>query len=231
MALISFGFISDGSGAVGGLVITRTKGGLAIRARVSGTNPKSPRQTASRALFSQIASAWRSLGQDQRTAWDVAAAEWPYQNRLGQTQFLSGMALFQKLNTNRFLVGIETLMATPPDKPEIPLFSGVMCEGKNTGALFSLSYFFTAASMPEGWVVQIFATPPVSPGRNSRKYERVIGVFSSLTSGKIEAGEPYIEAWGDAPAGSRVNSRVSLIHLASGQRLLIGTMSAIISDT
>src|SRR3989304_7368357 len=123
-ALIKMGaFVADISGKVGATIFPRNKGGSYAKNRVVPANPQSSFQANVRSLFTAITQAWSGLTSNQRTGWNSAVGDFPYQNRLGETKTLSGKALFQKLNENLLNVG-ESVIDDAPSPVSVPSVTG-----------------------------------------------------------------------------------------------------------
>jgi hypothetical protein len=93
------------SGSIGGLTGSHNRGGLYLRARRVPTNPNTNYQITARSNLASISSAWGSLTDAQRTAWNLYASNVPVINALGDSIFLSGQQWYVKCNTVRMLAG------------------------------------------------------------------------------------------------------------------------------
>lgn len=74
MATIKGQMFGDIKGKIGGMVLTRSKSGKMIRARVQPTDAKSPAQVFTRTLFSQSMSLWNSLTLVVKRQWNSYAS-------------------------------------------------------------------------------------------------------------------------------------------------------------
>lgn len=59
------------SGKLGNVVGVRYPGGVALRTRVTPTNPRSSRQQAHRSLYTQFTKKWNSLGGTNQDSWSL----------------------------------------------------------------------------------------------------------------------------------------------------------------
>ncbi|MBA7680842.1 hypothetical protein ES703_89163 [subsurface metagenome] len=107
---------SQASGSIAGVTYSHNRGGMYTRARVTPTDPSSSRQQGLRAAMGTLAPYWgQTLDAAQRAAWDLYAANVPWQNPLGQTIFLTGQQHFLRCNVPRIPYAIAIL----DDAPEV----------------------------------------------------------------------------------------------------------------
>lgn len=115
MALLKFGGgITEMRGSIAGNVYSRNRYGAYARARTTPVNPASQRQSAIRALISDISQAWfNTLTQAQRDAWNVFAAAVPEKNKLGEVIYLSGFNQYCKSNLAAQNAGLPAIAEAP----------------------------------------------------------------------------------------------------------------------
>lgn len=116
------GLVSDIKGSANGSVFARNSGGLYFRNQPS----KKPKQTA-KAVRSQIkwgalASKWRTLTNEQRTAWNQSVSSFPKKNVWGDDRKRSGFELFMQLNRLRLTANAGILLV-PPTPKGMPQFN------------------------------------------------------------------------------------------------------------
>lgn len=100
--LITSQVIASGSGSVGGLTLSRNRGGMYFRARAVPTNPNSTQQQAVRNAMSFLAAYWRNtLPEADRIDWATYAANTAMVNKLGAQVFLTGQQHFIRSNVSR----------------------------------------------------------------------------------------------------------------------------------
>lgn len=225
MALIKLTAIVDNiSGKLNGTVFARNKGGHYMRSKSNPTNPKSIFQMAVRGDFGAMAGAWRQLPQAIRNAWDAAAPDFPYQNRLGDTKILSGFSLFMKLNQN-----LEVAGATPDfDRNIVPLgvsqptFVGavLMSPGPTSQALLEVNVERTESQQTNTMLV--YATPQFSPGiKNFENKLRLIAT-QAVVEGSGNVNFDFTEEWEDrfgtlTEPGGKIGVAVRFINNISGE--------------
>lgn len=217
MALIKLTAIVDQiSGKLNGTVFARNKGGAYMRSKSKPSNPQTTAQMGVRAAFGAIASAWRGLPQNARNAWNEATANFPYQNKLGDSRILSGFALHQKLNRNLQLIGLP-MISTPP-LPS-PTATVVDVNVSVTNAEFLVTPTFDGAEN-DADVVAIFATPSLSPGiQNFKKELRLVDTISigDFNEGRPDVLDTYSAKFGVPVTGAKIGMKFVVINSVSGQ--------------
>ncbi len=114
MALIRFPEGQQRSGSVGGTVYSHNRYGAYIRARSIPVNVNSDRQVAVRNVLRNLAIAWENvLTPVQRAAWDEYAANVVWQNKLGDSVSLTGLAHYIRTNVPYFLAFSTAIDAAP----------------------------------------------------------------------------------------------------------------------
>lgn len=229
MALIKLTAIVDNiSGKLNGSVFARNKGGHYVRSKSNPTNPRTGIQSSARAAFASIAAAWRGLTGAQRSAWNGATNDFPYQNKLGDTKTLSGFSLHQKLNRNLQLVGAAAL--TVPNSPvntaaptDMTLVNGGVGELTLQGDLNA----DTAAG-----ALLVYATPAISPGINN--FTNRLRLIGQLAHGGFTTGTDiatmYTNKYGALPIGAKIGVQVVNISTATGQASAPAVASVVVTQ-
>ena len=110
MALIKLGGIVTAiSGKMGGTSFGTSASGA--YAKNSGTPRKTitVKQRKAMALMGTTAQQWRELTSAQRNTFNAASPDYPYLNRIGETKFYSGYAIFAQLKNNGINVAFSGL--------------------------------------------------------------------------------------------------------------------------
>jgi len=107
------GLVSEIRGKEGGIVFARNRGGAYVRMFVKPTNPGTPGQSLVRSRLTSLSTAWRTLLEELRIAWNNAAAEFPFTNKVGDIIYLSGQQLFVKFNQNLLYAGLAVQLTAP----------------------------------------------------------------------------------------------------------------------
>lgn len=104
-------FIDRGSGSIGGLTVSRNRGGMYMRGRGMPTNPNTEFQQAVRSAAAQLASNWRNvLTEDQRISWDLYAENVQLPNSLGDPRNVGGLGMYLRSNVPRIASGEADLV-------------------------------------------------------------------------------------------------------------------------
>ena len=226
MALIKLTAIVDNiSGKLNGTVFARNKGGHYMRSKSNPTNPRTTPQSIVRGVLGSISSKWRALTQGQRDAWDGAAPDFPYQNRMGDTKILSGFSLFMKLNQNIFNAGAGiTALVNPPAPVEVsqPIFVGGSFGVNAAGTAVSLAEIdleFVQSGEPARAI--LFVTPPMSAGIKNfsnrlRKLDNAV-IPSSGGTTSFDIGSDYQDKFGVPQEGAKIGYAVRIVSTVTGQ--------------
>lgn len=106
--------IAEARGKVGGIILSRNRGGPYIRSFATPINPQTPLQQSNRIVFASLVGKWNNtLTPAQRTGWNDFGEANPVPNTLGQDNLLSGQNWYIKANHTRLLAGV----ADEPDAP------------------------------------------------------------------------------------------------------------------
>lgn len=223
MALIKLTAIVDNiSGKLNGTVFANNKGGHYMRSKSKPTNPQTAEQSLRRSVFASIASSWRELNQGQRNAWDQAAQDFPYTNRLGDTKILSGFSLHQKLNTNLTLVGQAAELAGPPSPQGVGSVVGAvgsyMLPGPGDQPLSEVE--FDMEGKRAGTQVLVYATAGLSPGiSNFNNRLRLIDVGPPALNGSttLNITAAYFDRFGTPTEGAKIGYGLRVINQTTGE--------------
>ena len=221
MAIVKLSaLVSDIRGKVGGNVFARNKGGAYVRNYTKPTNPSTLKQQGVRLLFAALASAWRGLTSGQRTSWNEATPNYPFQDKLGQTKYYTGEQLYMKLNSNLNAIG-QTLLNVPAVPVEFPTMAPVSASGdiSDTEILYELD-INGAAVIPAGFNLIVEGTAPISAGisapqRGLFKQVAVLAAAADTSTNDLYAG--YAAVFGAPVANDFIYLRARLVALASGE--------------
>ena len=117
MAIIRLGSTVIGiRGTVAGVTFSRNKGSLYARHWSRSSNPRTPKQAASRGQPGRMAMLWQQLSGAQRDDWNALADSDPEPrfNAFGDPIDLSGFGYFTSLNQRRARLG-QTMLHDAPE--------------------------------------------------------------------------------------------------------------------
>lgn len=115
MANLAFSaLVADARGSIGGVVLSRGRGGPIARARVKPINPRSTLQAARRASVAYLMKYWsNTLTEQQRTDWRAYAAGTSWTNKLGQSIAMNANSAFLRLNNLQRLIPSIVIAEAP----------------------------------------------------------------------------------------------------------------------
>lgn len=183
---------SAASGSVAGVTYSRNKGGMYTRSRAIPSNPNSAAQLSVRDNLTVASQAWSGLTQVQRDEWNALAPTVSWTNTLGQSIQLSGINLFNQVNSLRLLAGLALLEAAPADavRADVPLIDEVTT---STGSLdVTTTNSFAATDK-----LLVFVSRPTNPGRStSAQPKRFVGIGAAGSPGPLSMTEtdPFASA-------------------------------------
>jgi hypothetical protein len=213
MAVIKTGqVIVDIRGSIGGVTFSRNGSGAFVRNKVQPIDPNTPGQGRSRARFGTLSSSWRALTPAQRDSWIAAAPNYPYQNPVGDTIFLTGSQLFQSVNSVYIFPGSglpepdkQTISEVPPTFTIASFYSSIqdsypiLADGSgltNSGGVL-INLPGGNPSIVPGELFTVYATPIVSAGKKSSAGLEFHPVWSAEADG----------GWSSAPFVTEPNAQ------------------------
>lgn len=206
--------VVDGRGKIGGHVASKNREGAYLRTKVSPVNPQTTYQQNARSLLANFSQGWRGLTQGQRDAWNSAVESWKSTNVFADIVTPTGKNLYTKLNVN--LSNIEkATINTPPLPMEVvePVINEV------TAADGDLSISITDESIVTGQSMLVFATEPVSPGKDFVKnLYRMLGVVAFVDETPVSIQTQYAARFGAIPAGQKVCVKLVPVVDTTGQK-------------
>lgn len=133
-----------------GLTFSHNRYGSYIRNRSTPVNPNTDRQQAARGAFAQAAVLWsETLTQANRVAWNDYASAVPVLNKIGQTVFLTGFAMFLR-SASMLILDAHAAVAPGPTVLTLPLVDGTMAATISEATqLISLAFDDTMAWLDE----------------------------------------------------------------------------------
>lgn len=223
MALIRFSnLVNDIRGSTGGNTFARNKSGAYVRNRTTPLNPGTSAQSVARADLAALSQGWRQLGPDQRDAWNAAAENYPYQNKLGEERFYSGEQLFITLNRNMQSAGQPLLESPAAPAGTIAVVSATMTA--NNGTALTIDSATLSGDSDTNFQVVVMASAPLSAGifRPSRSKFKNIQVVSSTEIASADLVQAYSAVYGtdtiDDNVGSKLFLRMYVVNITTGER-------------
>src|ERR1035438_2521119 len=188
------------TGTLGTTVSLKTRYGQVRRQYVKPKNPRTPAQVRIRSNLGRVSARWRTLTEEQRVAWTLAARDTQSRHRLGRSSYLTGCQFFIKINCARAAVGLSQLVDPPkaPDFDANPVGAPVIT---NTGRAIALKLKVTGA--PASEVVVLGVAP--RRARVSYAWNFVaLGLLPAPARGLSDITELYVARFGVPNVGTRV---------------------------
>lgn len=125
MPKIKFSTLVSGvSGKSNGSVFGTNNAGSYFRTNGSKIKPNTSANSRRKSLFSEVASSWRNLTEEQQTAWNNSVTNFIVQNSFGDNRTPSGYEVYSRIN-NALLERGSSLMLMPPTPRAMPSISNL----------------------------------------------------------------------------------------------------------
>ena len=208
--------VVDGRGKIGGHVASKNRAGSYFRTKVTPVNPQSSDQSTVRNRLSGLASAWRSLTDNQRAAWNAATSDFAKTDIFGDLRNPTGFNLYQRLNNNLLNIGVAAI-DVPPAVVAVAAFTSMSLavEDATDAELVTITY---APAIEADHKVKVFATPPMSPGVSFVKSEyRQIDVIVTADASPFDITTEYVAKFGSTgTAGQKVFVKMVQVDDSTG---------------
>ena len=119
--------------------------------------------TNQRQLLATTASGWKNLTDEQRTAWNASAVNFPFKNRFGDQYTGSGFQVYMELNLN-LAKNLLPILNFPP-APEAPTLPSILYPDPTTGDVLSINL---PDGCPAGVRIMCFSSVGQSAGQTSK---------------------------------------------------------------
>jgi hypothetical protein len=228
MAKVKFtAVVADMRNKLNGSVFARNRGGAYVRTKVTPLNPQSVRQVAARNLLTSLAQGFRSLSQEQITAWNEAVSQWQTTDIFGDLVSPTGLALYVRLNSN-ISNGGGSLISNPPAPTGADALTNLSLSADVGDDQFQID--FLPATVPSNHSLYIESTSMLSPGiNNANSRFRFIAVAGDSTASPFDAYAAQTAKFGSLVAGQKVYVRCKLINILTGEVSLALKASAIVT--
>lgn len=216
MARIKYSaLVSDMRNKLNGSVLTKSRSGSTVRNKVTPANRNTNAQSATRTRLSQVAKYFRTLTDDQITAWNNAVESYKSTNIFGDIVRPSGINLFVKLNSNLLLAG-QGIISDPPIPAAPPTVELRTVDIATANPKFALD--FSVATVPAGHKLIITASKPVSAGvSNFKGNATIIEENATLAGYTCDIWNRYVAKYGVPAVDTKINVGFKLINTTTGQ--------------
>jgi hypothetical protein len=228
MAKVKFtAVVADMRNKLNGSVFARNRGGAYVRTKVTPLNPQSIAQVSARNLLTQLAQGFRSLTQEQITAWNEAVTQWQTTDVFGDLVSPTGLALYVRLNANISNAG-GTLLTSPPAPTGADALTELSLEANSS--LGDFNVIFSPATVPANHTMYVESTSMLSPGiNNANSRFRFIAIHAAGELSPYDGYAAQIAKFGSLVAGQKVYVRCKFINKLTGEVSLALKASAIVT--
>ena len=193
------------TGKIGSTIVFTGRYGTVCRSLVIPRNPQTKRQTEVRGHLAVQTGRFRELTEEQRRAWNTAAAAYHSKPKRGQSGPLTGLQLFVRVNCKLALLGLEPL-DTPPERPVFPELAPEKLVITNTAGIIAVKLLCRA---DPGNNTVLRASPPQSPGVGTCRDFRIIGTCPAPVRHWADITEFYTAHFDSPPPGRKIFVRAS----------------------
>jgi hypothetical protein len=206
--------VTDGRGKLGGSVFSKNRYGLYEKTKVTPLNTPSAYKSIIKNNHKTVVSAWSNLTDAERQSWNSGTYNFPQKNTFSDTCYLSGYALFLKLNLNRLLLS-QSLLHNCPTVKGISNIISASFEARYIDNTLILTY---SPLCPAGFIYKVHATPPVSAGISySNRRFKLIGLIQSTDISPLDLSAWYLTRYPEiSPVGSKIFLKITPIEIATG---------------
>lgn len=225
--------VSDMRNKLNGSVMARNRYGSYVRTKVTPVNRQSAAQMNQRGQFGFLSANWRELTQEQRDGWNAAAINFPRTDIFGMSRNLSGQALYISLNRNLYNAGAALITDAPVPRGVADLQVAITL-ATSDGSDFILNQTVAPAALPADAAILVYATPPVSAGREFVKnlYKLIQTVKAAdVTAGEFQSGEAYMSVFGNAREEMKVGVQYVTVNLSTGEASAPTSQLVIVAGT
>lgn len=216
------------SGKAGSTVASHNRNGSYFRSRTIPANPNTSAQATQRNNVQELSQTWRTLTDEQRTAWAGLGAQMTRLDRQGNAYTLTGNQAFMSVNRNLRLLGLA-------DVSDAPLFTGDLNVTSVSFASLdssdTISVAFTPTPIGADNYLVIECSAPVSAGINFVPRSGFRKIFQTALNGTSPSNiaTAYNAKFGSLVGldGAKVFVRARIIN-ASGVAGVPITASAIV---
>ena len=224
--LVKWGsIIVKGSGKLGGHVYSGGRSGASVHTSARARNPQTIYQTEVRSRFTQFTQSWRDLTESQRETWYDAESSFSRTNRFGDVVTLSGKNLYESLNTERAVIGLNAIDIAPMPKL---IQKNILTKVEIYKSIPNIAIF---GEYQPSAVYVVVGSKAVSQGvKNAKGDLKIISVNNANGSGTLLTGalgiyNSYVERFGIPMEGEKIFIGTYSINV-SGQRSPVASVVA-----
>jgi hypothetical protein len=207
--------VGDVRNKAGGVVFSKSKAGAILRRKVSPVQPRSSYQRNVRAGFTAISKLWGDASMDaNREGWITLAGNTPQTDVFGNTIYLTGLQMFQRVNRALAAIGKPNLLVAPAS-----LIAGAPGTVTVVAVKATPVITLTAASAPAATESSVvFAAAPVGRGRKfiGNKCRQIFFKSGAVLPTGAEVAAAYITKFGLWSVGAHLFVELFYVTEATG---------------
>jgi hypothetical protein len=216
------GGVQDLRGSIAGQVHSRNTYGNYVRQKVSPVQPRTSLQLEVRELFSTLSRRFSNvLTDEQQEAWRQAAASTPVRDVFGDSITLTGINLYNRLNSLRLIAGLAPL-DWPPAAEEVESLRTFTYSWNPTNR--QLTLYYDPDPVPANRYLFIWATEPLNPGVAFVNHKlRLLDVVPPNMASPLVIDSAYTLRFGGYIPGKAIYFAAELVSAAGwkGPRTLV----------
>jgi len=219
--------LADARNAVGGIVYSKNQFGAYIRQKVSPVQPRSEVQTKARAQVQHLATYWaNTLTAAQRQAWISLAQANPVIDVFGDSQILTGLQFFVRVNRNLMKLGEALIPNAPPDQDVTALLSLSLLADVSDA---KVQLTFTPTPLAAGEALVVYMTCLLPQGRAFAQNFLKLVSASTATVSPVNIYGDWVSRYGTLVAGPKLIVEASILDKTNGAQSAVLQASCTVS--
>lgn len=211
--------VTDMRNSTAGTTFSKNRYGNVMKKKQTPVRQSTVFQSYWRQAQAGIAKSWRSLTEIERQSWIDGASNFPYTDKFGNVSYLSGFALYQRLNLNLYLISSSLITSCPaPVSPPamndfvvIPTWNAVTNQ-------YDILAFASSAESTVGYRYAIYATQPASAGKMVKGKTTYFVEHWNAPDEQADISGKFKLFFGTPQAGQKSFFEVFALHTLTGQR-------------
>ena len=205
-------------GSRGGATFQRTGTVFSIRKRAVPVQKRTPKQSVSKNRFQSVQQIYRQLSPTEKATFNSETSNYPRENSLEETYFLSGQQLMSSSNNN-----LEAAEQTPiTSMPSPVIFPGITFLDAQIVISLALATSVTSpAVIPVGFTFVIESTNafPIEQNFVNSPFIRIATIQAGTQTDDVNWYQDWVNRFGDPSnrIGQIFSQRASLISNNTGQ--------------
>jgi hypothetical protein len=220
--------VTDMRNSTAGTTFTKNRYGNVMKKKQTPVKQNTDYQNYWRQTQAGISKSWKTLTDSERQTWIDGSSNFPFQDNFGNTFYLSGFSLYQKLNLNLRIIGENPISTCPaPASPPAMNDFGVFVGWNSYNNYWTIDVYATSESSTDGFYYVLYATQPASAGKMVIGKTIYFVEYWDAPGESADVGNNFFRFLGTPAAGQKCFFQVFIMDVASGQRGVSLTTSVI----